>query len=275
MLNLILDTNVGLWICNHVIFAHLTRLLLNKISSGLEEKETLKTRELLISLESRRNKLDLFFSRFVMRDGTNERNESIISYDMEVSNDNSNEDNTKDLPSSVSSGTESKPNQAWEWNGKGGVSFTLYLNCTWYYLALIWTAWLKSKNWIIWASWRGVRTCIFACKSGQTCASLKVEQKWEMELAPLFWRISSFPIPRLWFLFIPFFPPVDIDVAFVFGFKNPCTFIWVGLQVPCTDDSVLDFLPFCYHCKESPVSSVFIARIWALDPLSSTIFNDR
>lgn len=78
----------------------------------MEEKETLKTRELLISLESRRHKLDLFFSRFVMRDGTNERNESIISYDMEVSNDNSNEDNTKDLPSSVSSGTESKPNQA-------------------------------------------------------------------------------------------------------------------------------------------------------------------
>lgn len=149
-----------------------------------------------------------------------------------------------------------------------------YLNCTWYYLALIWIAWHNCQNWIFWASWRGVRTCIFACKSGQTWARLKVKQKWEMELAPSFWRISSFPIPSLWFLFIPFFPLL-ISMLRWFSASRIHAHLFELVQVPCTDDSVLNFLPFCYHCKESPVSSVFIARIWALDPQSSTIFNDR
>ncbi|KAL2559236.1 TPR and ankyrin repeat-containing protein 1 [Forsythia ovata] len=77
-------------------------------------KDSLKIGDLLKSLESRRPKLDFFFSRFVVQNDADESNESNVSCDMEFSNSNGTNDDKKDLPVAVASGTQSMPNQASE-----------------------------------------------------------------------------------------------------------------------------------------------------------------
>ncbi|KAL2559466.1 uncharacterized protein Fot_04205 [Forsythia ovata] len=82
--------------------------------SDLEGKDSLKIGDLLKSLESRRPKLDFFFSRFVAQNDADESNKSSVSCDMEFSNSNGTNDDKKDLPVAVASGTQSMPNQASE-----------------------------------------------------------------------------------------------------------------------------------------------------------------
>ncbi|CAI9770914.1 unnamed protein product [Fraxinus pennsylvanica] len=88
------------------------------ITSDLEERETLKIEELLKSLESRRPRLNIYLSRFIVQNDKKEKNQSVVSCDGEISNSNSTEDSMKNLPITVAPDTQSKPDQVSE--GKQG-----------------------------------------------------------------------------------------------------------------------------------------------------------
>ncbi|XP_022856049.1 uncharacterized protein LOC111377217 [Olea europaea var. sylvestris] len=71
------------------------------ITSDLEERETLMIGELLKSLESRRPKLDIYLRWSVVQNDTKEKYQSVVSCDEEISNRNSSEDSTENLPVTV------------------------------------------------------------------------------------------------------------------------------------------------------------------------------
>ncbi|CAA3025285.1 Cysteine-rich receptor-like protein kinase 29 [Olea europaea subsp. europaea] len=73
------------------------------ITSDLEEKETLKIGELLKSLESRRPKLGIYLKMSVVQNDTKEENQSVVFCGEEISNSNSAEDSTENLPATVAS----------------------------------------------------------------------------------------------------------------------------------------------------------------------------
>ncbi|XP_022874965.1 uncharacterized protein LOC111393590 [Olea europaea var. sylvestris] len=90
------------------------------ITSDLEERETLMIGELLKSLESRRPKLDIYLRRSVVQTDTKEKYQSVVSCDEEISNRNSSEDSTENLPVTVAPETQSKPDQVNDYEGKQG-----------------------------------------------------------------------------------------------------------------------------------------------------------
>ncbi|XP_022859893.1 uncharacterized protein LOC111380538 [Olea europaea var. sylvestris] len=90
------------------------------ITSDLEERETLMIGELLKSLESRRPKLDIYLRRSVVQNNTKEKYQSVVSCDEEISNRNSSEDSTKNLPVTVAPETQSKLNHINDYKGKQG-----------------------------------------------------------------------------------------------------------------------------------------------------------
>lgn len=76
--------------------------------------------ELLKSLESRRPKLDIYLRRSVVQNNTKEKYQSVVSCDEEISNRNSSEDSTENLPVTVAPETQSKPDQVNDYEGKQG-----------------------------------------------------------------------------------------------------------------------------------------------------------